>query len=306
MPRAGLVSAVRSVDLGVAEPEAALRFYRDVWLLEPVAEADGVVHLRGSGRDHHVLTLREARRPGLLRIELAARDRDALAALHAAIVAAGMPVSGTPGRLARPGGGLGFGFHDPEGRCYALTCEVEDHPAPLDRKLAPTKLSHVNLNCGDNETSFRFLRDVLGFRLADQTGKHRFLRCNADHHSLVLGFNEAATLNHIAFELPDMEALMLGIGRMRDHGYPIEWGPGRHGPGNNAFAYFVGPEEMPLEYTAEMQQVDESYPTGMPEKWKWPPGRVDHWGLMPGPTARVQRVQNLFRFPANGHLLDLA
>ena len=27
---------------------------------------------------------------------------------------------------------------------------------------------------------------------------------------------------------------------LRDAGYPIEWGVGRHGPGNNAFAYFIG------------------------------------------------------------------
>ena len=305
MPRAGLIGAVRAVDVGVTDLGAASRFYREVWLLEPVADVAGVVHLRGSGRDHHVMTLREARRPGLLRIELAAPHRDAVAELHAAIARAGMPATGAPAPLRRPGGGFGFGFRDPEGRCYAITCDVEDHAGLLDRPLAPTRLSHVNLNSGDNETSFRFLRDVLGFRLADQTGKHRFLRCNSDHHSLVLGFNDAATLNHIAFELPDMESLMLGIGRMRDHGYPIEWGPGRHGPGNNAFAYFVGPEELPLEYTAEMQQVDEAYPTGMPDKWTWPPGRVDHWGLTPGPSARVQRTQNLFRFPADGHLLDL-
>ncbi|WP_270935219.1 VOC family protein [Falsiroseomonas oryzae] len=305
MAVAGPISALRAVDVGVTEMDQALRFYREVWLLEPVAERDGVVFLRGSGRMHHILSLRVAPRPGLLRVVLEAPDRDAVAALHRAIGTAGLPLSGAPRGFAWPGGGHGFGFRDPEGRCFAVACEVADHAGALTAPLAPTKLSHVNLNSGDNETSFRFLRDVLGFRLSDQTGKHRFLRCNADHHSLVLGFNAAATLNHIAFEMADMEALMLGIGRMRDHGYPIEWGPGRHGPGNNVFAYFVGPEELPLEYTAEMQQVDESYPTGMPDKWKWPPGRVDHWGLTPGPSARVQRTQDLFRFPADGHLLDL-
>lgn len=305
MPKAGLVAALRAVDVGVTDMTEALRFYRDVWLLEPIAEAAGTVWLRGAGREHHLLSLRAAPRPGLLRVELAAADSDALAALHRAIGATGLPLSGAPRDFRRPGGGHGFGFQDPEGRCYALSCSVASHTAELDGPLRPTRLSHVNLNAADNETSFRFLRDVLGFRLSDQTGKHRFLRCNADHHSLVLGFNDAPTLNHIAFELPDLEALMLGIGRLRDHGYPIEWGPGRHGPGNNAFAYFVGPEELPLEYTTEMQQVEENHPIGMPDKWKWPPGRVDHWGLTPGPTARVVRTQNLFRFPADGHLLDL-
>ena len=91
---------------------------------------------------------------------------------------------------------------------------------------------------------------------------------------------------------------------MRDHGYPIEWGPGRHGPGNNVFAYFCGPEEFPLEYTSEMQQVDDNYRVGKPDDWKWPPGRVDQWGIVPGPSLRVKRAQRLFRFAEDGYRLD--
>src|SRR5262245_48341465 len=52
---------------------------------------------------------------------------------------------------------------------------------------------------------------------------------------------------------------MPGAGRMRDHGYPIEWGVGRHGPGNNVFAYFAGPEEFPIELTGELLQIDDTY-----------------------------------------------
>jgi catechol 2,3-dioxygenase len=304
MTATGEIAALRAVDIGVTDLSAALRFYRDVWLLELVSDLGGVLHLRGSGPFHHISTLRAAPRPTILRVVLAARDAAAVESLHAAVTAAGLPTSGPPRRITRAGGGYGFGLRDPEGRAYAIFSDVEDHAGTLDGALRPTKLSHVNLNSGDNETSFRFLRDVLGFRLSDQTKKFRFLRCNTDHHSLVLGFNEEATLNHIAFELPSLEALMLGIGRMRDHGYPIEWGPGRHGPGNNAFGYFVGPEEMPLEYTAEMEQVDESHRVRMPEEWKWPQGRLDHWGLTPGPSARVERVQSLFRFPEDGYRLD--
>jgi hypothetical protein len=73
-------------------------------------------------------------------------------------------------------------------------------------------------------------------------GELRFLRCNAWHAALVVGFSGGPTLNHVAFEMPDLDSVMRGIGRMRDHGYPVEWGPGRHGPGDNVFAYFCGPE----------------------------------------------------------------
>ena len=59
--------------------------------------------------------------------------------------------------------------------------------------------------------------------------------------------------------MPDLESCMRGGGRMRDAGYPIEWGPGRHGSGNNVFCYFAGPEEFPIEYTAEVLQIDDCY-----------------------------------------------
>ena len=86
----------------------------------------------------------------------------------------------------------------------------------------------------------------------------------------------------------DCESVMLGGGRMRGAGYPLALGVGRHGPGDNIFAYFVGPNDIVVEYTAEVQQVDDTYKTGMPEDWKWPPGRIGQWGLfMPPDQLRL-------------------
>jgi catechol 2,3-dioxygenase len=268
--------------------------------VEPVAKADGALYLRGTGRFHHILVLRQAARAGMVRVVLDAADRAAVDALHNHVRASGQAVDGAPRSLPWPGGGYGFGCKDPEGRNLAIACEVADHADGGDRPDRPTRISHVNLNCADNDATFAFMRDALGFRLSDTANNFRFLRCGPDHHSMVIGFNEDATLNHVAFEMPDLDSVMRGIGRMRDHGYPVEWGPGRHGPGNNVFAYFCGPEELPLEYTAEMNQVDDSYRVGSPDDWRWPPGRVDQWGLMAGPTARVKRAQSLFRFSEDG------
>jgi catechol 2,3-dioxygenase-like lactoylglutathione lyase family enzyme len=234
---------------------------------------------------------------------LQARHRAAIDQLHDQVARSGLPTDGAPRRLAGPGGGYGFGFRDPEGRNFALVCEVADHAGRPPERDRPTRLSHVNLNCRDNDASFAFLA-TLGFRLSDQTRQFRFLRCTADHHALVLGFNDNCLLNHIAFEMPDLDSVMRGIGRMRDHGYAVEWGPGRHGPGNNVFAYFCGPEEVPIEYTGEMQQVDDSYRVGMPADWTWPPGRLDHWGVTAGPSARVKQAQRRFAFSADGYRLE--
>jgi catechol 2,3-dioxygenase len=122
------------------------------------------------------------------------------------------------------------------------------------------------------------------------------MNCNDDHHSIAFGDADNDALNHIAFLVPDLESVMRGGGRMKDAGFAIEWGPGRHGPGDNAFNYFVGPFGEVIEYTAEVEQVDESYRVGSPSDWTWPPGRVDQWGISMPPSARLKQAQRAVFF----------
>jgi catechol 2,3-dioxygenase-like lactoylglutathione lyase family enzyme len=298
------VRALRCVDLGFSDVDKALRFFTEVWNLTPVAEAAGVHYLRGSGAFHHILTIRHSAQPGLIRMVLDADDGETVDALHAQVLAHGLASIDPPGPLRQPHGTYGFGFKDPEGRNIAIVCGVHDHAERVDRTDCPRKLSHVNINAGDSEATFVCYRDALGFKLTDTTRRLRFLSCNADHHSMVLGFAGGPTVNHIAFELPDLESVMRGAGRMRDNGRGIEWGPGRHGPGNNVFCYFLGPEDMPVEYTAEMQQVDEHHRAKTPEEWKWPPGRLDYWGISPHPSERMDAAGLRYYFTEEGYRLD--
>jgi catechol 2,3-dioxygenase len=83
---------------------------------------------------------------------------------------------------------------------------------------------------------------------------------------------------------------------MSDAGWPIEWGVGRHGPGNNVFSYFVGPDDFVIEYTSDVLQVDNSYPVGGPSDWTWPPGRFDQWGVSKPPSERIKVAQKKIRF----------
>jgi catechol 2,3-dioxygenase-like lactoylglutathione lyase family enzyme len=298
------VSALRSVDLGFSDLDRALRFFTDVWNLTPVGESGGVYYLRATSAFHHILTIRRAPKLALIRMVLDAADRATVDALHAQLLAHGLKTVDPPAGLRQPHGDYGFGFKDPEGRNIAIVCGVNDHADAADKPDRPRKLSHVNINAGDSEASFRCYRDALGFTLTDTTARLRFLSCNADHHSMVLGFSGGATLNHIAFELPDLESVMRGAGRMRDDGRAIEWGPGRHGPGNNVFCYFLGPEDMPLEYTAEMQQVDANHRAKTAEQWTWPPGRLDHWGISAAPSVRIDTAGLSIHFTADGYRLD--
>jgi catechol 2,3-dioxygenase-like lactoylglutathione lyase family enzyme len=298
------VRALRSIELTFAEPDKALRFFTEVWNLTHAVEIVGVHYLRGTCAFHHILTIRRAAKPALIRMVFEAADRVTVDAIHAQAAAHGLKTIDPPDHLRQTHGSYGFGFQDPEGRNIAVVCGVRDHADAADKPDRPRKLSHVNVNTGDSDATFVCYRDALGFTLTDTTARLRFLSCNADHHSMVLGFTGGPTLNHIAFEMPDLESMMRGAGRMRDDGRPIEWGPGRHGPGNNVFCYFLGPENMPLELTAEMQQIDGGYRAKTPEQWRWLPGRLDHWGINAGPSERIETAGLSIRFTDDGYRLD--
>lgn len=298
------VKHIRSVEIEMADPERAAAFYRDVWHLTEVVRDGDAFYLRGTSRSHHILAIHPSRGAAKVRrIVFEAADRATVDALHAKVAAAGGP-SEAPHVLDRIDGGYGFGCADPAGRALAVVADAQHHADDARVADRPYKIAHVNLNDTNAEKTRDFFADVLGFRTVDHAGTQHFMQCaSPDHTTMVICQSGANTLNHLSFEMPDLDSVMRGAGRMRDAGYPIEWGPGRHGPGNNAFSYFAGPEEMPIEYTAEVLQIDDSYVFGGPDKWKWPPGRLDHWGIAPPHTQRWKRIQALYDFAKDAYRL---
>jgi catechol 2,3-dioxygenase-like lactoylglutathione lyase family enzyme len=174
---------------------------------------------------------------------------------------------------------------------------TDKKPAPrLKDRDKPIGLTHVPINAADADACTRFALDVLGFKVTDRTKIMDFIRCNSTHHSLAYVRTGVSALHHMAFEMQDLDAVMRGVGRLKDAGIEPSWGPGRHGPGNNVFAYYVAPFGAVMEYTSEIQRVNRSYKVGGPEDWKWPPGRNDHWGLTKRDEAQLHAAERNFRF----------
>jgi catechol 2,3-dioxygenase-like lactoylglutathione lyase family enzyme len=283
MPRLWL----RSIDFaGPAVPET-VGFYEELWKLAPAHREAGVVWLRGTGNEPYLLGLHERARRGLVRISLGVADRAALEAAHRALTGRGARVLGSIGELSTPGGGIGFELVDPDHRVLRL-CAALAPAAPGADADAPRKLSHVVLNSTDLDGALTFYTETLGLRVSDWSENQMvFLRCGSDHHSIAFNRADRNSINHVAFELPTIDAFMRGIGRMKNGGYPVNWGPGRHGPGNNPFAYFIGPSGFVVEYTTDIQQIDEA--THQPKVWKRTPEESDRW-MSAGPPSRQMRV----------------
>ncbi len=291
------IGGLRSVALDVPDLREAEAFFTAIWRLDVAAREPGALYLRATGADHHVLALHEAPGPARVRnVTLRARSLQALDEVACASVAAGGRILQAQATVTEPGGGTAVTVADPHGRIYRVVHGDLRHANATQVPDKPVRLAHAVLNSHDVAASQRFLEQALDFSLADRTRIMAFMRCNDDHHSVAFGDTDNDALNHIAFLMPDFDSVMRGGGRMKDAGYAIEWGPGRHGPGNNLFNYFVGPFGVVIEYTAEVQQVDDSYQSGVPTDWTWPPGRVDQWGIGVPPTARLKEAQRAVHF----------
>jgi catechol 2,3-dioxygenase-like lactoylglutathione lyase family enzyme len=293
------IDALRSIALEVPDLGQAEAFYTVVWGLAVAARAPGTVYLRGTGADHHLLALHAGGEvPRIRRLTLRARDGAALAAIAADVASTGGTLLHGPGPADDPAGGTRLVLRDAHGRVIDVVHGDARHADASIVADRPIRLTHVVLNSHDVDATQRFLERVLDFRLADRTGILAFMNCGSDHHTLAIGITDNDALNHIAFLMPDLDSVMRGGGRLKDAGHPIQWGPGRHGPGNNLFNYFLDPFGVPIEYTAEVQQIDEHYPSRGPEYWKWRPGRFDHWGISAPPSATLRDAQRRVGFAA--------
>jgi 2,3-dihydroxy-p-cumate/2,3-dihydroxybenzoate 3,4-dioxygenase len=267
---------LRAVELRVADLAQAAEFLERVWGLQDAGSRGKTRYFRGTGDHPYIVSLSASAAPGI----------DAVT------------FSGSPDEVSRiqgerlqeidaPGGGSGVLVQGPEGQRYRFVTDSKVKQQPADRNR-PIELSHVVLNTRDWESSERFAVEKLGMQVSDRTRIMRFLRCNRKHHSLAYVNSDVSSLNHIAFDMPGIDAVMHGIGRLREAGYPCAWGPGRHGPGNNVFGYFIAPFGAIVEYTAEVDEVGDDYRVGGPEDWTWPAGRNDHWGIA---TRDVERMR---------------
>lgn len=284
------VNTLGAVEIGVPDLEAAAAFYRDVWGLTVVEHTADACYLRAAGPQYYVLALHCSAAPAFVRIVLGAAGRETVDALHERVRRAGGAVAAAPGAIAAPGGGYGFAFRDPDGREFRIVCDGARHEPGAPANDRPYRLSHVVFNSIDFDRAAAFARDAMGFRLRDRTRKANFMGCNADHHCLAFTDRKSRGLSHVAYELPSLDAVLRGCGRLKAAGLRLEWGVGRHGTGNNVFAYYVDPDGFAVEYTTEMEQVDDAtYVPGSPETIHRP-AHADQWGLADPPSERFLRA----------------
>lgn len=286
---------LRSIELELPDPAGAGRFLTEIWGLGAVDAGHDPdrVYLRGSGDQPYLVGLFRADHT-LVRSVTFLADEGELSAVAGRAAAHGICVAEVDSD--DPGAGRGLLVTLPDGAVIRLLSDTTRVVPATDMSDRAVRLTHVVLNAVDAEATARFAEDILGFRVSDRTKGMVFVRCNRSHHSIAFARAGFASLNHIAFEMADIDAVMRGIGRLRDVGMVPAWGPGRHGPGANVFAYFIAPFGAVVEFSTAVELVGDDYPTGSPEDWTWPPNRIDQWGISGKDMAALGVAERTFRF----------
>ena len=281
-----LITHLRHVDLAVPDHAKQLDFYTNTWGLKAEHGESGLTFLAAEGSpEQYVVRLRQSADKRIDLIAFGAASAADVDTLAAQLGAAGVQLISEPGTVQTPGGGYGFRFFDNDGRTIEVSSDVavRQHRKIEEGESIPVRLSHVVINSADPEATRAFYEKHLAFALSD-TLMHPhmgemmwFMRINSWHHSLAIARCPHPSLHHASFELRGIDEYMRGTGRLLRAGVEKIWGPGRHLAGNNTFSYFLDPHGNTVEYTTELEQIDED--TWHPHMYDFTvPDVADQWG----------------------------
>jgi catechol 2,3-dioxygenase-like lactoylglutathione lyase family enzyme len=284
------VLSLDHVALRVPDPEEAAAYYYRVFGFQETERnsVSGAICLSVLPRDavvvsHHDIVLYKGERAEIDHIGFAISDTADLESVADALSAKGAKVRGpdefesVDGRTVR--------VQDPDGVEVELLVPRRPVLRPAGKPdFDLVKLGHITQKSPVPDKQCAWWEQMLGFRLSDHIGEDFYwIRCNRDQHSMAFVRAEEPGTHHIALELPDWDEMK----RLGDHvaanGAQIDYGPGRHGPGNNLFVYIRDPWGIRWEFFCELIRIDEEK-NYKPKDWQNERGRlstVNLWGPKP-------------------------
>jgi catechol 2,3-dioxygenase-like lactoylglutathione lyase family enzyme len=296
---------LRAPDLGLAE-EFLTHFG-----LRKAERTPSALYMRASDSSHHVYVVEKGEPRFLGFAYFAASEADLRL------------IGGTAGsaleHLDEPGGGKRVRLTEPNGYTIEVVQGMANvDPIPVDRlpmntgseplrragvlnrpSPAPTpvkRIAHVVMASPKVNETAQWFRDKLGLLSSDEvymgTSENiigSFNRCDrgdeyVDHHSLFVIFNPKAGLNHVSFEVPDVDAVFLDHDYLKKLGrYEHFWGIGRHLLGSQIFDYWIDPWGRMHEHWADTDRLQAKAPSKL---WPAQEGLAVMWG--PHPPERIK------------------
>jgi catechol 2,3-dioxygenase-like lactoylglutathione lyase family enzyme len=270
---------IRSPDLD-AEEEFLTHFG-----MVRAARTDKALYMRGTDPDHHI-HVTEKGDPGFISLAYYARSEDDLARIAKAPGATGIE------NIDEPGGGKRVRLKEPNGYAIEVVWGIERlKPLPAERQRVNSgydplaragevmrvprgasrvkRIGHGVLGSPKVKETAKWFRETLGFVCSDDVyagAKDNvigsFNRCDCgdeyvDHHVFFCAMNERAGLNHLSFEVQDIDDVFIGHEYMAKVGkYKHVWGIGRHILGSQVYDYWADPWGRVHEHWADSDRLN--------------------------------------------------
>jgi catechol 2,3-dioxygenase-like lactoylglutathione lyase family enzyme len=279
------VTDMAFVRVRVPDLDRAEAFLKDFGLMRAERTASAL-YMRGTGSAHHV-HIAELGDPKFLSLAFIAAHRTDLDTLSR------VPGASTVEELSEPGGGYRVQLTDPDGNRVEVVHGMRSVP-PIPHDVLPLndanqglrragvlsrhtkraakvlRIGHAVLMTGQSDAMVRWYREHLGLLCSDEVlapDNHLALSFNrvdrgdeyVDHHVLLIEAGPKKGLNHVAYEIHDIDDLMLGHEHLRAKGYENVWGIGRHVYGGQIFDYWMDAWDFMYEHWTDTDRVNAQF-----------------------------------------------
>jgi len=249
------------------------------------ARTDKALYMRGTDPEHHI-HVTEKGDPGFISLAYHARSEDDLARIAKAPGASGVE------HLDEPGGGKRVRLTEPNGYTVEVVWGIEKlKPLPAERQRLNSgydplaragevmrmprgpsrvkRIGHGVLGSPKVKETVKWFRENLGMVCSDDVYAGpkdniigSFNRCDrgdeyVDHHVFFCAMNDRAGLNHLSFEVQDIDDVFIGHEYIAKLGkYNHVWGIGRHILGSQVYDYWADPWGRVHEHWADSDRLN--------------------------------------------------
>ncbi|NYT68408.1 VOC family protein [Pusillimonas noertemannii] len=258
------------MEIGSPDPERLAGFYAQALQLNTWPANDRILC---EGR-HRRMVMRQGEAKSLHYLAFRLPSLPALAALRSRIEEKGVAPQPSPSPFFDS---HAFMVSDPDGNRIVFGHGPRNgHSSGL-----PARLQHLALGTTHIEAMIGFYTETLGLRTSDNVYadgdslRSTFLRAGNEHHVVAIFKAARNCFDHHCYEAGSWDLIRDWADHLATHDIPLDWGPGRHGPGDNLFFMIRDPDQNWLEISAELELCQDDRPTG---SWQHCEKTLNSWG----------------------------
>lgn len=255
---AQIVHALGHVKINTNKVEEVVRDSTDILGLRVTRETGDQVWLSANGRAAELVVVASDEN-SCHTIGLECLTAEGVAEATSRIEAAGCRIVSTDPSLDCFDAGVTFAT--PEGLQFEIHTPATDdigHPRYDTVGVKPRRLDHLNLLTPNPDATLAQLTTIGDVRMSEKMVNDALTWLyggNRQHHILGMVKSHAAGLHHYSFEFPEFN-MYCRLGDILDrHDRQLVWGPGRHRPGDNTYAYYLDSSGAMVECSGPMSLI---------------------------------------------------